>query len=770
MEVKSSEWQSKAVNNITAYLHRGGNCEGDEPQFIGASDLLNTIGFAMGLPMSNPDDWTEAQLKESSQGNLVNYEGKAREAIDVVADQIRSCCGGSDKIFVTVLPIELYHNGKLYEVPLFRVKRYFNSKNYYVDNIGRCYSSFFDWFKFNKLPPGKMAYPYQLKLSLRSGSEKANVYVADTPCSRVDAKTARGLDAVTAVAGLGSSVALLFVTGGLAAPLVGTAIVTAGYGTTRAGYQLIEKAAHGENINPFTTSEARMLWLGIAANLTSFGAMGASMRLTSLAARGRNISDAMRLVADIANGTNVAVSGIAILNSTVFMINNHQDLSAVDILMHGASIAFWTKGVFCYKTANTIIRETQNYAFAHISKELSLEQASELTAIRNRVQNDAQLLRKYHAAMASNISAKDYSQVLIDGMKYYDTVSALSPEQMEAFYSLRNYVRDDINLITGLSRISNYNGLSPSETMELVINMWQKSTEINIPTGTTAMLKEGNIILGRAPPIKIDQLPKISPPMMRFLGEHLSQMDVVASRQWSASVPVMLNLQGRGMFTACPVTKVINSGRSVILLNNQLEISIYKLYALPTEDCHRVFVMIGHLSAAATSSELSSDLVQVCVYKHRLRLKCQRLESIRDTKKFIEKHVSLLDILQTDLKSYEQDRLYTFVSEVKRYMADTYMEGLMKFVHGMQPKNVSELVAYCEFAITRVEDEALLLKRQVKNKELIKPESIKLSTWTSEYIVYGVKITLEVVSMSNFKVFNSTYSNFKALKSTLNNS
>lgn len=670
MEVKSSEWQSKAVNNITAYLHRGGNCEGDEPQFIGASDLLNTIGFAMGLPMSNPDDWTEAQLKESSQGNLVNYEGKAREAIDVVADQIRSCCDGSDKIFVTVLPIELYHNGKLYEVPLFRVKRYFNSKNYYVDNIGRCYSSFFDWFKFNKLPPGKMAYPYQLKLSLRSGSEKANVYVADTPCSRVDAKTARGLDAVTAVAGLGSSVALLFVTGGLAAPLVGTAIVTAGYGTTRAGYQLIEKAAHGENINPFTTSEARMLWLGIAANLTSFGAMGASMRLTSLAARGRNISDAMRLVADIANGTNVAVSGIAILNSTVFMINNHQDLSAVDILMHGASIAFWTKGVFCYKTANTIIRETQNYAFAHISKELSLEQASELTAIRNRVQNDAQLLRKYHAAMASNISAKDYSQVLIDGMKYYDTVSALSPEQMEAFYSLRNYVRDDINLITGLSRISNYNGLSPSETMELVINMWQKSTEINIPTGITAMLKEGNIILGRAPPIKIDQLPKISPPMMRFLGEHLSQMDVVASRQWSASVPVMLNLQGRGMFTACPVTKVINSGRSVILLNNQLEISIYKLYALPKEDCHRVFVMIGHLSAAATSSELSSDLVQVCVYKHRLRLKCQRLESIRDTKKFIEKHVSLLDILQTDLKSYEQDRLYTFVSEVKRYMAD----------------------------------------------------------------------------------------------------
>lgn len=734
MEVNSTEWQSKAVNNITKYLHRGGNCKGDEPQFIGESDLLNTIGFAMGLPMSNPDNWTEAQKKKSLEGKLVIYEGKAREAIDVVAYQIRSCCGvgNKTKIYVTVLPIELYYNGKLYEVPLFRVKRYSNSKNYYVDNVGRYYSSSSDWFEFNKLPPGKMAYPYQLKLSLKSGSEKANVYVADTPCSRVDAKTARGLDIVAAVAGLSSSVALMFVTGGLAAPLVGTALVTAGYGTTRAGYQLVEKAGHGENINPFTNSESRTLWLGIAANITSFGAMGATMRLTSLAARGRNISDAMRLVADIANGTNVAVSGIAILNTTVFMINNHEDLSAADLLMHGASIAFWAKGVFCYKTSNTIIRETQNYAFAHISKDLSSEQASELTAIRNRIQNDAQLLRRYHAAMASNISAKDYSQVLIDGMKYYDTVSALSPEQMEAFYSLRNYVRDDINLITGLSRISDYNGLNPSETIELVINMWQKSTEMKMPTGTIALLKEGNIVLGRAPPIKIDQLPKLSPPMMRFLGEHLSQMDVVASQQWSASMPVMLNLQDTGMFTACPVTKVINSGRSVILLNNQLEISIYKLYALPKEDCRRVFVMIGHLPAAVTSSELASDLLQVCVNKHRLRLTCQRLESVRDSKKFVEKHVSLLNILQTDLKSHEQDRLYTFVSEVKRYMADTYMEGLMKYVHEMQPKNVSELVAYCEFAITCVEDEALLLKRQVKNKELTKPENVKLSTWTRQ--------------------------------------
>ncbi|XP_047526646.1 uncharacterized protein LOC125063957 [Vanessa atalanta] len=730
MDVKSSEWQGKAVDNITKYLHRGGECQGDVPQLIGGPDLLNTIGIAMGLPTSDPETWTKSELEKALRGELVFYEGKAREAIDVVADQIRSCCGGDDKNFVTVLPIEIYHESKLYEVPLFRVKRYKDSKNYYIDNIGRCYGSFSDWFEFNKLPPGKMAYPYKLILAPLSGSKRANVYVANTPCSRIEAKTARGLDTVAAVAGLGSSVALLFVTGGLAAPLVGTALVTAGYGTTRAGYQLAEKAVHGENINPFTNSESRMLWLGIAANLTSFGAMGASMRLTSLAARGRNISDAFRMVADIANGTNVAVSGIAILNTTIFMINNHKDLSAVDILMHGASIAFWTKGVFCYKSANTIIKESENYAFSHLSKDLSPEQAAELAAIRNRVQNDGQLLKKFHAAMASNISAKDYSQILIDGMKYYDTVATLSPDQIEAFNSIRNYVRDDIHLITGLTRISNHNGWTPSETIELVLNMWQKSTQTNAPSGTNAILREGNIILGRAPPIKIDQLPKLSPPMMRFLGEHLSQIDVAASRQWSSSVPVLLNLQAQGMFTICPVTKVFNSGRAVIFLNNQLEVSIYKLNTIPKEDRLKVFEMISRLSPSVSSSQLPSELMRICVRDHRLRFYCQRNESIKLTEKYVEKYPALRRIVQADLLSHEKDRLYTFVSEVSRYKVDIYMDDMMKFVCEMKPKNISELVAYCEFAITCVEDEMLLINDQIKKKQIIPPRNTKLSVWT----------------------------------------
>ena len=609
MDLREDEWISKAVENITKYLHRGGECKGDEPQLIGGTDLFNTIGIAMGLPTSNPEKWTNYQLEKALKGELVFFEDKAREAIDVVANEIRYCCDGDDKNYITVLPLELYYEGKLYELPIFRAQRYSDSKKYYIDNVGRHYGSFSDWFEFNKLPPGKMAYPYQLTLSQRSDSKNALVYHASTPASRIDTKAARSLDTVAAVAGLGSSVALLFVTGGLAAPLVGTAIATAGWGTGRAGYQLIEKAAHGENINPLKSSESRMLWLGIAANLTSFGAMGASMRLTSLAARGREISTAFKVVADIACGANLAVSGLAVLNSTIFMIQNFEDLSAVDILMHGASIAFWTKGVYSYKTANTMIKEAQNRAFAHIDKQLSKEEAAELSELRNRVQNDRQLLQRYHAAMNSNIPIKAYTQLLLDGMRYYDTVANLSPEQIEAFYSIRSFIKDDLNLISGLRSVSERYNLNPSQTVEKVINMWQKINTINLPAESGAFLKDGNLILGRAPPIKIAQLPNLSPPLIRFFGEHLSQIDIVSSAQWATSVDTLLRLQNRGMFS-CLVTRLVtSSGRAVVELNGQLQISIYKLHAISENECKNLFKLINKLSSTDCSSTLSSELV-----------------------------------------------------------------------------------------------------------------------------------------------------------------
>lgn len=748
MEVSKHGWKELAVKNITKYVHRGGENEGDKLQLLGGADLLNTIGVAMGLPTTNPENWTRHELEKALRGELVYFEKEARQAIDVVAKQIRSCCGGDDKNFVTVLPVEVYFGGKLYELPLFRVQRYKDSQRYYIDNVGRSYDSVSDWYNNSKLPPAEMAYPTNLRLSL-GGNERARVSFADTPLGRLDSKAGRCIDTVAAVAGLTSSVALIFASGGLAAPLVGTALVSAGWGTGRAGYQLVDKASHGETVNPFTDSESRMLWLGIAASITSFGAMGATMRLSSLAARGRDISNALRVVTNCANGTNLAVSTLATLNSTIYMINHFDELSGQDIVMQLASIAFWSRGVFTYKTASMIISDARNQAFAALTKDLSNEQKSQFSELRNRVQNDAQLLQRFYAAMETNVHPKTYSQLLIDGLNYHDAVSALTQEQMDAFDSLRLYVKDDARLISGLNRVADRYNLSPTETIERVLNMWQQMSASG-NNEAAVILKGGNLYLGSAPPIKIDQLQQLSPQLIKFFGEHLSRIDAATSGQWSSSVPVLLKLQGQGMFQHCPAIRVLNAGRAVISLNGQLKISIHKLNAMMPGDTEadrakyiEVFKMIKGLpsDALVESSQIPPALIKFCVVDHRLRFECHRQESVDRAAAIVQRHPSLLQLIRADLQSFEKDRLYTFVAELEMYTGENlnknlntnYLNPMLEFVAEMKPKTISNLVAYSEFVMACVDNERNILKDKIDKGQLTVPDGEKKKKWMSKF-------------------------------------
>jgi hypothetical protein len=105
------------------------------------------------------------------------------------------------------------------------------------------------------------------------------------------------------------------------------------YGTWRSLHQLLDKGIHDELINSLTDSEARMLWLDTVANILSFGAMGVTMRMVSLAASGKNFSASFCAVVNILNGSVVTFGRFAILNSTIFMIENWENMSPTDILM-----------------------------------------------------------------------------------------------------------------------------------------------------------------------------------------------------------------------------------------------------------------------------------------------------------------------------------------------------------------------------------------------------------------------------------------------------
>ncbi|KPJ02216.1 hypothetical protein RR46_08013 [Papilio xuthus] len=768
MDVSESDWVTRAIENVDRYLHRGGRCQGDVPQLLGGTDLLNTIGMAMCLPFRDPARWTDAEMRLALENRLVYYEGTAREAIDVVAAQIRSCCGGDDKNFITVLPIELYYQGKLYEVPLFRVRRYKDSgRKYYVDNVGRSYDSVSDWYDNSKLPPCKMGYPHNLELKLRPGYDYSHILISSTPPARSGAQAVRAVDTVAAVAGIGSGIGLLFASGGLAAPLVVTGVATALWGTGRSTVQLADRAMHGETVNPFTNAESRMMWLGVAANLVSFGAMGASMRLASLAARGQTISNAFRIFVNVANGTTVAVSGLAILDTTVFLCNHSEDLSASDVLMHVASIAFWTKGLFTYKTAGTIIRDAENFAFAHIGRELSGDQATELTQLRVRFGDDAQLLREfYRAAREHNISVRSFSQILLDAgshgnlqfdgrgnlilpggqtysfdflsrlpgnvrQHYFDIVTNLRPDQTEVFESFRRFVNDDMNLITGLDRVASRYNVNARQATEGVIDFWRRYSQMNLPGGAEVSIQEGQLVLGTAPPISIPQLPHLSQPLVRFIGEHLSRMDAPTSRHWRTAMPVLLTLESSGLFTACPVTRIVSSGRAVVSLNGQLHVSIYRLQAMPAEECRRIFVLVGALRAGVTVEGLPPELVRLAVQRHRLRLEVHRAESVAWAREQAARSPALLRLLAGEgLLAHERDRLYTFRATVDTYKAAPYMERMLAFAREMAPRNVGELVAYCEFVVKYVETEKLAVERRLRDGTLTLPKNVRKAEWT----------------------------------------
>lgn len=142
MDVKKSEWKTKAIENITQYM----TTRGDEDDHLIGNELRNTIGCAMGLLPSIPE--TEDEIRQAQDGKFCFYKDKSLEAIEVIKKKIYEYT--PDKVKVCVLPIEFYSNEKLYELPLFRIVNK-SGKYRFIDNCGRYYKSFNDFLEENKV-------------------------------------------------------------------------------------------------------------------------------------------------------------------------------------------------------------------------------------------------------------------------------------------------------------------------------------------------------------------------------------------------------------------------------------------------------------------------------------------------------------------------------------------------------------------------------------------------------------------------------------------
>ncbi|MGO4724054.1 MULTISPECIES: DUF4781 domain-containing protein [unclassified Inquilinus] len=294
----------QAQDNAKQYL----TGRGDAAQTLQGTDLDNTVGYAMGFPPAVPKGMSpeEAQAKVA-QGQLSYYaDGPGKDPVGTVANQIRTIGGANAQ--VTVLPIQYSSNASgPVQLPLFRVQTASGDK--FVDNTGRSYQDFEDWKAHNELPPGDVTYPTDGHLTLKPDgtvdlSHGNTPKTIDTTWEEVKSV----FDGAALVGGIIAGGILIVGSGGTATPvLVGIGVAAGGWGVYQTGSELIDRSQHGQSINPFTDGDARMLWLGLAANGTGIAAFASAGALTRLAGAGARLSPAAARVI----GTTQAVANTA---------------------------------------------------------------------------------------------------------------------------------------------------------------------------------------------------------------------------------------------------------------------------------------------------------------------------------------------------------------------------------------------------------------------------------------------------------------------------
>uniref|UniRef100_A0A182PS94 DUF4781 domain-containing protein n=1 Tax=Anopheles epiroticus TaxID=199890 RepID=A0A182PS94_9DIPT len=356
MEVSTDEWMERAKENMKKFLNRGGACRGDEPQTLAGAALENTLGYALNLTMKDPNEWTDDELQQEYMEQLCFYDTESRKTIDRLTQQMYASQGvvPEEPCQLTILPIELYAEGKLYEVALFRYQfgDPATTEPKYIDSYGRVYGSFKDFLRNNKYPSAEMMYPREGRLE--AGEEKTVLYeVGKTPAWK--AYYFKALDIATGIIGIAGATGAIFLSGGIATPFVAASIGSALYATGRSIDVLRDKSAHQESLNPFLDSESRTAWLSLTAHVLTFGTMPHISALSGVASTSHSIATGFK-VCNFINETGNIISDLVICDTLSAMHSNYYNASIETRLAHAASICFWTKTTISIRQAELMMK------------------------------------------------------------------------------------------------------------------------------------------------------------------------------------------------------------------------------------------------------------------------------------------------------------------------------------------------------------------------------------------------------------------------------
>lgn len=412
---------------MTQYFNRGGIANGDSFQLLEGANFINTIGYSLSLvPNVDLKKWSADHYRLARDGSVYYYEDKNLEAIEHIVKKLQLEAKGSREVFVTILPVSFYYTSSLFTLPLFRFKPDHDEKDEkFMDHTGRVYSTFEDWRANNVLPATKILYPRDGQLKLKQNEEgKPDCVLEDSAESNRPVKTLMACDIASGALGLATGIGITIATGGAALLMMGGMALSASYGAGRAAITLRDRSKHSESINPFKSREAFWVWLGLGADVVTFGTIGAASTkiLSSIsqsavfldiskkfaaATRVMSIfSGAARPMTDSAKALLVGYevfikmrhkSTNAVLKlpkATLMQLNNSLDeFSESAMLMMAVTEGFWSKSKMTYVSPEEFQDMVQETIIAHMTDNCS--DSGLFQDLRSHVQHDAALIEVY---------------------------------------------------------------------------------------------------------------------------------------------------------------------------------------------------------------------------------------------------------------------------------------------------------------------------------------------------------------------------------------
>ncbi|XP_052861698.1 uncharacterized protein LOC128268606 [Anopheles cruzii] len=434
MDVPAEEWIERATENMKKFLNRGGACRGDEPQMLIGAPLQNTLGYALNLAMKDPNTWTDEELQLEYMEELCFYDAESRKTIDKLTQQMygQGSVVAKEPCHLTILPIELYAEGKLYEVALFRYQfgDLQSTEPKFVDSYGRVYESFRDFLRNNKFPSAEMMYPLEGRLV--AGEKKTALYgICQTPAWK--AYYLKALDIATGIIGVAGATGAIFLSGGLATPFVAASIGSALYATGRSIDVLRDKSAHQESLNPFLDSESRTAWLSLTAHVLTFGTMPHISALSGVASTSHSIATGFK-VCNFINETGNIISDLVICDTLSAMHSNFYNASIETRLAHAASICFWTKTIISIRQAELMMKNNAIVALKLFGFE---DHFSEYFNNDSRAIDIGLRIVKHSLANNELIASDpdDPGAIRIDGLRFtIRSLLALDPPEVERLF------------------------------------------------------------------------------------------------------------------------------------------------------------------------------------------------------------------------------------------------------------------------------------------------------------------------------------------------